>query len=39
MIRDRALISQLEAKTQKLLAILAERTHESEQSRAPGHDA
>jgi DNA-binding NtrC family response regulator len=29
-IRDRALISQLEAKIQELLAILAEHTHESE---------
>jgi DNA-binding response OmpR family regulator len=39
MIRDRALISQLEAKTQKLLAILAERTQVSEEFSAPGHDA
>lgn len=31
-IRDRALISQLEAKIQELLAILAEHTQESEQS-------
>jgi len=30
-IRDRALISQLEAKIQELLAILAEHTRESEQ--------
>ena len=39
MIRDRALISQLEAKTQQLLAILAERTRESERSSERGHDA
>jgi two-component system cell cycle response regulator len=31
MVRDRALISQLEAKIQELLAILAEHTRESEQ--------
>jgi hypothetical protein len=34
MIRDRALISQLETKIQELLAILAERTRESEQQSA-----
>lgn len=39
MIRDRALISQLEAKTQTLLAILAERTQESERSSARRREA
>ena len=39
MIRDRALISQLEAKTQTLLAILAERRQESERSGARGREA
>jgi DNA-binding response OmpR family regulator len=39
MIRDRALISQLEAKTQRLLAILAERTQGSERSHERGQDA
>jgi DNA-binding response OmpR family regulator len=39
MVRDRALISQLEAKTQRLLAILAERTQESERSSERGQDA
>ena len=35
MIRDRALISQLEAKIQELLAILADHTHESEHRSEP----
>jgi two-component system cell cycle response regulator len=39
MVRDRALISQLEAKTQRLLAILAERTQESDRSSERGQDA
>ncbi len=39
MIRDRALISQLEAKTQQLLAILAERTQGSEWPSGQREDA